>query len=482
METQKRSLKDLFGDKRFLWSIPVFLVLVGAFLWVVSSSPEKAAPQQTPSVINTQVPSAKTDTLLSKTNKLDLQTEAAVGESTPGENPQASTMQGIPDAKEYVYGSRYKTPSSRSMNHLDSTVYETNRPSRRGDARRSQSGAGGFPDGVNRRASGNRGSSSFPLAESDGSLDDDDAPITSPQQAKEQADKKAKLQMALDKQQKLERLLTEYKQDKAVREAREQDKTKALKVVTDEEGRMAVPISSLTGRDYTGRNSFFGLYTEDVKKAQQRLLDAEVGTIRAMVYGDQEITSMGSRIKIRLLEPLYIRGIVIPANTLLYGMGQFAGQRVNLLIRSIQYQNRLFPTNIQVYDMDGMAGLYVPNMTNLDLAKQTAAQVAQSGGGGGLGGGLYVNSSPAAVLASAGLQAGQQIAQGVKQGLARKAQMQRAYLKNNYYVLLRTVDRTEQPSTNSVGTPGNPQIMPVSSPMTEKQMQLQMLQNIIKEQ
>ncbi|MCX6213759.1 conjugative transposon protein TraM [Spirosoma sp.] len=477
METQKRSLKDLFGDKRFLWSIPVFLVLVGAFLWVVSSSPEKEAPQQTPSVINTRVPSAKTDTSLSKANKLDLQTEAAVGASTPGENPQASNMQGIPDAQEYVYGSRYKTPSSRSMSHLDSTVYETNRPSRR-----SQSSAGAFPEVVNHRSSGSRGSSSFPLAESDSRLDDDDAPITSPQQAKEQADKKAKLQMALDKQAKLERLLTEYKQDKATREAREQDKTKALKVVTDEEGRMAVPITSLTGRDYTGRNSFFGLYTEDARKAQQRLLDAEVGTIRAMVYGDQEISSMGSRIKIRLLEPLYIRGIVIPANTLLYGMGQFAGQRINLLIRSIQYQNRLFPTNIQVYDMDGMAGLYVPNMTNLDLAKQTAAQVAQSSGGGGLGGGLYVNSSPSAVLTSAGLQAGQQITQGVKQGLARKAQMQRAYLKNNYFVLLRTVDRTEQGGTGSVGTPGNPPIMPVSSPITEKQMQLQMLQNIIKEQ
>ncbi|RYF71161.1 MAG: hypothetical protein EOO39_14460 [Cytophagaceae bacterium] len=126
METQKRSLKDLFGDKRFLWSIPVFLILVGAFLWVVSSSPEKEAPQQAPSVINTRVPSAKTDTSLSKTNKLDLQTEAAVGE-----NPQASNMQGIPDANEYVYGSRYKTPSGRSMSHLDSTVYEPNRPSRR---------------------------------------------------------------------------------------------------------------------------------------------------------------------------------------------------------------------------------------------------------------------------------------------------------------------------------------------------------------
>lgn len=481
MDTQKRNLKELFEDKRFLWSIPVLLLLVGAFIWVVSSSPEKQTPLQAPSAINTNVPSAKTDSSLSKANKLDLQTEIAgaptPNRAGPGENPQVTNMQGVPDAEAYVYRSRYKPSANHTMNQIDSSIYETNRPSRR-----SGSGSGGFPEGVKRRTVSNRVPSSFPLSESDGRLDDDDMPVSSPQQAREQAEKKAKLQMALDKQARLEKLLVEYKQDKAVREAREQDKTQAMKVVTDGDGKIATPITSLNGHSGGSRNAFFGLYTEDARKAQQRLLDAEIGTIRAMVYGDQEINNMGSRIKIRLLEPLYIRGIIIPSNTILYGMGQFAGQRINLLIRSIQYQNRLFPTSIQVYDMDGMAGLYVPNMTNLDLAKQTAAQVAQSGGGGGLGGGLYVNSSPQAVLASAALQAGQQVVQGVKQGLARKAQAQRAYLKNNYYVLLRTVDRSEQPGGGFSGTPGQPQIMPVSSPLTEKQMQLQMLQNIIKEQ
>lgn len=469
MEAQKRSFSELFKDKRFLWSIPVFIVLVGVFLWVVSTSPEKQAPAEPKSVINTQVPSAKTDSVLA--NRLDLQSETA------GENPQAANgMQGIPGAEPYVYGSRYNAATGRLPNQLDSGVYETNRPSRK-----TQSGSAGFPDQVSRRSSPSR-PSSFPLSEADSQLDEGEPTINSPQQAKEQAAKRAQLTMALDKQARLERLLTEYKQDKAVKEAREQDKTKVLKVVTDEEGKLATPITSLTGRDRSSRNAFFGLYTEDARKAQQRLLDEEIGTIRAMVYGDQEISTMGSRIKIRLLEPLYVRGIIIPANTLLYGMGQFAGQRINLLIRSIQYQNRLFPVNIQIYDMDGMAGLYVPNMTNLDLAKQTAAQVAQSGGGGGLGGGVFLNGSAQAVAASAALQAGQQVVQGVKQGVARKAQVQRAYLKNNYFVLLRTVDRTEPSGSTPNGSPGQAAILPVSSPMAEKQVQLQMLQNILREQ
>lgn len=469
MEAQKRSFNELFTDKRFLWSIPVFIVLVGVFLWVVSSSPEKQDPAEPKSVINTQVPSAKTDSVLA--NRLDLQSETA------GENPQAANgMQGIPGAEPYVYGSRYNAATGRLSNQLDSGMYETNRPSRR-----NQSGSAGFPDQVSRRSAPSR-PSSFPLSEADSQLDEGEPTINSPQQAKEQAAKRAQLTMALDKQARLEKLLTEYKQDKAVKEAREQDKTKVLKVVTDEEGKLETPITSLTGRDRSSRNAFFGLYTEDARKAQQRLLDEEIGTIRAMVYGDQEISTMGSRIKIRLLEPLYVRGIIIPANTLLYGMGQFAGQRINLLIRSIQYQNRLFPVNIQIYDMDGMAGLYVPNMTNLDLAKQTAAQVAQSGGGGGLGGGVFLNGSAQAVAASAALQAGQQVVQGVKQGVARKAQVQRAYLKNNYFVLLRTVDRSEPSGSMPTGSAGQAPILPVSSPMAEKQMQLQMLQNILREQ
>lgn len=470
MEAQKRSFNELFQDKRFLWSIPVFIVLVGIFLWVVSSSPDQQAPTETKSVINTTVPSAKTDTVLA--NRLDLQSETA------GENPQASgSMQGIPGAEQYVYGSRYNASAGRSMNPLDSGVYEGTRPSRH-----TQSSSAGFPDQVNRRSSPPRPSSGFPLSEADSRLDDEEPTITSPGQAKEQAAKRAQLALAIDKQARLEKLLTEYRQDKALKEAREQDKTKVLKVVTDEEGKLATPITSLTGRDRSSRNAFFGLYTEDARKAQQRLLDEEIGTIRAMVYGDQEINTMGSRIKIRLLEPLYVRGILIPANTLLYGMGQFAGQRINLLIRSIQYQNRLFPVNIQIFDMDGMAGLYVPNMTNLDLAKQTAAQVAQSGGGGGLGGGVFLNGSAQAVAASAALQAGQQVVQGVKQGVARKAQIQRAYLKNNYFVLLRTVERAEPAGSTPAGSPGQAPILPVSGPMAEKQMQLQMLQSILREQ
>ena len=460
MEPKKRNLKDLIQDKRFLWSIPVFIIVVGIFLWMVSSSPEQTTPAEPASAINTKVPSAKTDSLLA--NRLDLQSETA--EQTAATTP----MQGVPGTEPYVYGKRYN-PSVRSVNRLDSGVYD--RP-----ANRSETGSSGFPNQVNTRRATSSSPGSMPLSEADGQLDDD-APITSPQQAKDQAAKRAQLAQALEKQAKLEKLLTEYKKDKALKQARENDKTKVLKVITDEEGRYTAPITSLTGRDRSSRNAFFGLYTEDARKAQQRLLDEEVGTIRAMVYGDQEINTTGSRIKIRLLEPLYVRGIIIPTNTLLYGMGQFSGQRVNLVIRSIQYQNRLFPVNIQVYDMDGMVGLYVPNMTNLDLAKQTASQVAQNGLGSSLGGGVYLNGSAQAVAASAALQAGQQVVQGIKQGIARKAQIQRAYLKNNYFVLLRTLD-----TTPSGGTAGTTQALPASAPLTEKQLQLQMLQNILKEQ
>jgi hypothetical protein len=465
---QKKSFKDLFQDKKFLWAIPVFLLLTGGFLWIIADPSGTPVETETPSALNVGVPNAASDSIMG--NRLDLSVE---GTQDPASQPGA--MQGIPGGNKYAYGQRYKpqsgNPAAGAMSSLPDPVT--------GMATPQNSGSQGFPTGVNRRAT-----PSMPFTESDMRITDDDA-VRTPEDGRALAAKRAGLANIVDKQARMERALAAYNQDKQARISRENDKTVIQKVNVDENGQPAVPISSLSN-PVRSRNSFFGLYTEDQTKAQQRLLDAEVGTIKAMVYGDQEINGTSSRIKIRLLEPLFVRGIIIPRNTLIYGMGVFSGQRVNLVINQIQYQDRLFPVKIQVFDMDGMAGLYIPNMQNLDLAKQVLSQTIQSGGGGGLSSGVSINNSPSAILANAGLQAAQQVSQGVKQGVARKALQQRAYLKNNYYVLLRnTIDEGLTPGgrTQAPGVTGqfvsDPGLGGTSSPKME---QIRQLQQILQEQ
>ena len=52
-------------------------------------------------------------------------------------------------------------------------------------------------------------------------------------------------------------------------------------------------VSSLGGAA-EGRNTFNGLVTEDAAKIQKSLIEAEVGTIRAMIYSDQEVVANGA--------------------------------------------------------------------------------------------------------------------------------------------------------------------------------------------
>ena len=478
MDTQqKKSFKDLFQDKKFLWAIPVFLLLTGGFLWMVAmpSAPESISPAAT---LNTGVPNAASDSIMG--NRLDL---SATDESASAGS--SGVLQGIPGAEKYTYGNRYNPqaglPQAGSPQGADETGGAGGLPTNGGRRIPPVSPSSGFPDGVSRRV--NLPSPGMSINEADMRLTDDDEPIRTPEDARALAAKKARLAQVVDKQARLERALAAYNKDKEYRQSRESDKTQIQKVGTDENGQPAVPISSLSNA-VRSRNSFFGLYTEDQAKAQQRLLDEEVGTIKAMVYGDQEINGTSSRIKIRLLEPLFVRGIIIPRNTLIYGMGVFSGQRVNLIINQIQYQNRLFPVKIQVFDMDGMAGLYIPNMQNLDIAKQVLSQTIQSGSGGGFNSGVSINNSAQAILANAGLQAAQQITQGVKQGVARKALQQRAYLKNNYYVLLRNTAEESRPAAGGAGVSGQfvSETGEQTGPASQKMEQIRQLQQILQAQ
>lgn len=130
MEQQnKRQLKDLLKDRTFLYSIPIFLILVGSFIWYMAP-PDKNQDTQPGSGLNTFVPTAHNDSL--SANKLDLQTE-----TVNSEEERELKLQAIPGSNErYVYGSRYR-PASGSINRLDS-LYQV------GNGR--PSGSSGIPD------------------------------------------------------------------------------------------------------------------------------------------------------------------------------------------------------------------------------------------------------------------------------------------------------------------------------------------------
>jgi conjugative transposon TraM protein len=104
---------------------------------------------------------------------------------------------------------------------------------------------------------------------------------------------------------------------------------------------------------------------------------------------DENLTGYaGSRIRLRLLDDIDAGDYRIPKGTYMYALiTGFSGQRVELTVKSILYENKILPVKLQVYDLDGLSGLYVPESAFRDFTKDLGTNTVQGvtidGGGTG---------------------------------------------------------------------------------------------------
>lgn len=152
-------------------------------------------------------------------------------------------------------------------------------------------------------------------------------------------------------------------------------------------------------------------------------------TIRACIHQDQTIMD-GQTVKLRLLEPLQAGNLVIPQNTLVSGTGKVQGERLDIVVSSIEYRGNLLPVELAVYDSDGQKGLSVPSSLEQEAAKEALANI-----GGGLG-------TSISFAQSAGQQIAMDLTRGVMQGgsqyLAKKFRTVKVHLKAGYELMLYT--------------------------------------------
>ncbi|RGN38185.1 conjugative transposon protein TraM [Bacteroides oleiciplenus] len=150
-------------------------------------------------------------------------------------------------------------------------------------------------------------------------------------------------------------------------------------------------------------------------------------TIRACIHQDQTIMD-GQTVKLRLLEPLQAGNLVIPQNTLVSGTGKVQGERLDIVVSSIEYRGNLLPVELAVYDSDGQKGLSVPSSLEQEAAKEALANI-----GGGLG-------TSISFAQSAGQQIAMDLTRGVMQGgsqyLAKKFRTVKVHLKAGYELML----------------------------------------------
>ena len=87
---------------------------------------------------------------------------------------------------------------------------------------------------------------------------------------------------------------------------------------------------------------------------------------------------LGSRIRFRLLEDIFISNRKISKGSILYGqISGFSMQRVDLTIVSVFTKGEIFPVNLSIYDVDGMKGLYVPQSVFRDMIREMGSNSVQ---------------------------------------------------------------------------------------------------------
>lgn len=180
--------------------------------------------------------------------------------------------------------------------------------------------------------------------------------------------------------------------------------------------------SSLAELELTAQERNYGFLTAEGSEPV-----AMSNAIRACVADDQVIT-VGTMVRLRLLEPLKVAGYYIPVNTNIYGIAQVQGQRIGVVVSSIESEGNIVPVELTVHDMDGQRGINVPNTLERSAAKEALASMGQSFG------------TSISVAQSAGQQVAMDLTRGVMSGgsqyLSSKMREVKITLKAGYQLLL----------------------------------------------
>jgi conjugative transposon TraM protein len=140
---------------------------------------------------------------------------------------------------------------------------------------------------------------------------------------------------------------------------------------------------------------------------------------------DENITGYaGSRLRLRLLDDIRAGSFSIPKGTFIYAeINGFSGQRVTLKVTSILSAGKILPVKLDIYDLDGMSGLYVPATAFRDFTKDLGSNSVQ---------GVSVdNASGSFVMSTVG-----RMFQSTSSAIADMIRKNKAKLKFNTYIYL----------------------------------------------
>ena len=152
-------------------------------------------------------------------------------------------------------------------------------------------------------------------------------------------------------------------------------------------------------------------------------------TIWACVNSTQTLVN-GQNVKLRLLEPVKAGGLELPVNSLITGIAQIQGERLQIVVQSLEYNGTILPVQLTAYDVDGQQGLFIPGSVETTALKEITASMGRDAG--------------TSISITQGTTAGQQLAadvgrsliQGTSQYVSKKLRTTKVTLKAGHRLLL----------------------------------------------
>ena len=165
--------------------------------------------------------------------------------------------------------------------------------------------------------------------------------------------------------------------------------------------------------------------------------DPQPDLIKAIV--DEDLRAVdGSRVRLRLLDDVEIGSLYMPKGSYLYAiMSSFSSQRVKGTVKSILLHDEIVKVNLSLYDTDGLEGLYVPQSSFRETARDVASGAVGSTMSINQGG--YNNS-----LSQWGMQAVQNAYQRTTSAVGKVIRKNSAHIKYGTFVYLVNGNQTRQ--------------------------------------
>ena len=186
---------------------------------------------------------------------------------------------------------------------------------------------------------------------------------------------------------------------------------------------LAQPIADSTFiQEYGSKERHLGFHSAlaQPSSAQRNTLPVVVDHTTALREGDY--------VALRLLESAHIGELRIPRQSLLIAQAKLGGNRLHLLVKSLEIGGRIIPVKLSAYDLDGQEGIYIPGAEQVSALKEVGANI-----GGSVGTSFTFASSAKDQIIS---EAARGVMQGASQLLQKKLRTLQVTLKGGYRLFL----------------------------------------------